>query len=133
MKKIKEIFKSLSDESRLRIINLFIKSGQKLCVCELMDALKIPQYTISKSLNTLKNADLLTAEKKGTWTYYELKINSHNKPVFVFLKKYLIEGAFLEDTLRLNERLLLREDDICVVGIIPKCDLEKKIKQKIKE
>jgi len=64
MNKTVEKFKALSDETRLRIINLFIKSGRNLCVCELMDALQLPQYAISKALNILKSADFFTTEKK---------------------------------------------------------------------
>ena len=125
------VLRALADETRLRIINLFIKSGQVLCVCELVDALKIPQYAVSKALTIIKNADLLTAEKEGTWVYYELnKSIVHNKNLFNFLKNYLSDKIFLEDETRLNDRLLLREGDKCVVGIIPESDLLKMIKQK---
>ncbi|MCL5027387.1 MAG: metalloregulator ArsR/SmtB family transcription factor [Bacteroidetes bacterium] len=125
------VLRALADETRLRIINLFIKSGQVLCVCELVDALKIPQYAVSKALTIIKNADLLTAEKEGTWVYYELnKGIVHNKNLFNFLKNYLSDEIFLEDETRLNDRLLLREGDKCVVGIIPESDLLKMIKQK---
>ena len=123
--------KAIADETRLRIINMFIKSGQNLCVCELMDALKIPQYAVSKALTIIRNADLLTAEKEGTWVYYELNNSTaQNKSLFAFLKNYLNDGIFLEDELRLNDRLLLREGKKCVVGIIPEKDLLKKIKEK---
>ena len=125
------VLRALADETRLRIVNLFLKGGQNLCVCELMDALKIPQYAVSKALSIIRNAALLTAEKKGTWVYYELdKSTVQNKNLFSFLKNYLSDGVFLEDELRLNERLLLREDNKCVVGIIPEKDLLKMIKQK---
>ena len=127
------VLRALADETRLRIINLFIKRGQVLCVCELMDALKIPQYAVSKALTIIKSADLLTAEKKGTWVYYELnKSTAHNKNLFTFLKSYLSDEIFSEDELRLDNRLLLREGDKCVVGIIPETDLKKKIKQKVR-
>ena len=126
------VLRALADETRLRIINLFIKSGQVLCVCELIDALKIPQYTVSKALTIIKNADLLTAEKEGTWVYYKLnKSTAHNKNLFNFLKNYLSDEIFLEDETRLNDRLLLREGDKCVVGIIPESDLMKMIKEKV--
>ena len=126
-----DVLRALGDETRLRIINLFIKSMQVLCVCELMDALKIPQYAVSKALTIIKNAGLLTAEKKGTWVYYELnKGIVQNKNLFNFLKNYLSDRIFLEDEMRLNDRLLLREGDRCVVGIIPESDLLKMIKQK---
>jgi ArsR family transcriptional regulator, arsenate/arsenite/antimonite-responsive transcriptional repressor len=125
-----EILKALADESRLRIINLFIKSERKLCVCELMDALKIPQYAVSKALNILKSAGLLTAEKEGTWVYYELNTSAvQNRTLFAFLKNFLSDGIFSEDESRLNDRLLLREEDKCVIGIIPEKDLLKMIKQ----
>lgn len=127
-----EIFKALSDETRLRIINLFIKSGQNLCVCELMDALQLPQYAVSKSLNIMKNAGLFTTEKEGTWVYYKLNRNEQqNKSLFNFLKNYLSTERFLDDEKRLSDRLLLRENDKCVVGIIPESDLLKMIKQKL--
>ena len=132
MDKIIEKFKALSDETRLRIINLFIKSGRDLCVCELMDALQIPQYSISKALNILKNVGLFTTEKEGTWVYYKLNKNEvQNKSLFNFLKNYLSTERFLDDEKRLNDRLLLRENDKCVVGIIPESDLLKMIKQKL--
>ena len=124
------IMRALADETRLRIINLFIKSGQILCVCELVDALKIPQYAVSKALTIIKNADLLTAEKKGTWVYYGLNKTPQNKTLFTFFKSYLNEEILFEDEQRLNNRLLLREGNKCVVGIVPESDLLKMIKQK---
>lgn len=132
MDKIIEKFKALSDETRLRIINLFIKSERNLCVCELMDALQIPQYTISKSLNILKSAGLFTTEKEGTWVYYKLnKDEQQNKSLFNFLKNYLNVNLFLQDEKRLNDRLILRKNGKCVVGIIPEEELLKLIKEKL--
>ena len=125
------VIRALADETRLRIINLFIKSRQILCVCELVDTLKIPQYAVSKALTIIKNAGLLTAEKKGTWVNYELnKSIEQNKILFNFLKNYLSDEIFLEDELRLKNRLLLREDNRCVVGIVPERELVKMIKRK---
>jgi len=131
MEKTVEKFKALSDETRFRIINLFIKSDRNLCVCELMDALQIPQYAISKALTVLRSADFFTTEKEGTWVYYQLnKDNPENKSLFNFLENYLSHEIFSEDEKRLNDRLMLRENDRCVVGIIPESDLLKMIKEK---
>jgi ArsR family transcriptional regulator len=131
MKNNINVIRALADETRLRIINLFIKSGQNLCVCELMDTLKIPQYAVSKALTIIRNANLLTAEKVGTWVYYELnKSMPENKSLFTFLKNYLNDEIFKEDEMRLNDRLLLREGNRCVVGIVPEKDLMKLIKEK---
>lgn len=127
-----EKFKALSDETRLRIINLFIKSGKNLCVCELVDALQLPQYAVSKALTTMKNAGLFITAKEGTWVYYKLnKDVPENKALFNFIKNNLSSTHLDNDEERLNKRLLLREKDKCVVGIIPEEDLLKLIKEKI--
>ena len=131
MEKTIEKFKALSDETRLRVFNLFIKSGKNLCVCELMDTLQLPQYSISKALTVLRSADFFTTEKEGTWVYYTLtKDDPLNKNLFNFLKNYLSNEIFLEDKSRLNNRLKLREKDRCVIGIIPEEDLFKLVKEK---
>ncbi len=127
-------FKALSDETRLRVINLFIKSGKNLCVCELMDALSLPQYTVSKALNVLRSAGFFTTEKEGTWIYYKLNKDSGEiKPIINFLKSYLQTDTFIEDEERLQKRLALRENNKCVVGIIPEKELLKLIKEKIEK
>jgi ArsR family transcriptional regulator len=131
MDKIIEKFKALSDETRLRIINLFIKSGKNLCVCELMDALQLPQYAISKALGVLKSAGFFSTEKEGTWIYYKLnKENSEIKSIINFLKGYLNSEVFSEDEKRLEKRIALRSNDKCVVGIIPEKELLRLIKEK---
>ena len=56
-------FKALSDETRLRIINLL--SGGELCVGDLTHALKMPQSTVSRHIAFLKNAGLVTGRKRG--------------------------------------------------------------------
>lgn len=124
-----EIFKVLSDETRLRVINLIIKSKTNLCVCEIMDALKIPQYAASKAINQIKKANLLVSSKEGTWIYYGLNKESKlNKTLFSFLENYLTDKIFSDDEARLNKRLLLREKNRCVVGIIPEKELLKLMK-----
>lgn len=134
MERTIEKFKALSDETRLRILNLFLKSGKNLCVCELTDALQLPQYAISKALNIMKNADLFTTEKEGTWVYYKLnKDNQENKSLFNFIKSNLSSNLLNQDEERLNKRLMLREKDKCVVGIIPEEELLKLIKEKTED
>jgi len=134
MDNIVEIFKALADETRLRILNLFIKSGRDLCVCELTDSLKLPQYHISKHLNILRSAGFFIQERKGTWIYYNLDTSdSSNQKLFGFLEDYLTDDRFEEDFELLKQRLLLREEGKCVVGFIPEKDLLKKIQMKTKE
>ena len=65
-----DIFKSFSDPVRIRILNLLIQSEQ--CVCHIVDALKLPQSTISRHLNILKKAGIVKTRKDGIWHYYSL-------------------------------------------------------------
>jgi ArsR family transcriptional regulator len=134
MNKKLDKFKALADETRLRILNLFIKSGKNLCVCELVDSLKMPQYHISKHLNILRSAGFFNPEREGTWIYYNLNIaDPSNKELFNFLKLYLNEKQFETDYELLKQRLLLREEGKCVVGFVSEDELLKKIKIKTME
>ena len=71
MKDITHIFKALSDPTRLRIIWILQAEGE-LCVCDLMEVLKLPQSTVSRHLAYLRNAGLVMDQRKGVWMYYRL-------------------------------------------------------------
>ena len=63
-------FHALSDETRLRIIDL-LRGGER-CVCELTDALDAAQSRLSFHLKVLKDARLVTDRREGRWSYYAL-------------------------------------------------------------
>lgn len=65
-----QIFKALSDETRLRILKL-LEEGE-LCVCEIVAALNIVQPKISFHLRMLKKAGLVKDVRHGKWTHYSL-------------------------------------------------------------
>lgn len=65
-----EIFKALSDESRLRILNLLVR--KELCVCEIEAILDMSQSNVSRHLNKLKIANIVTSKKESQWAYYKL-------------------------------------------------------------
>ena len=64
------LFRALSDSTRLRILHL-LKRGE-LCVCDLMQILRIPQAKTSRHLGYLRKAGLVTAREDGLWSYYSL-------------------------------------------------------------
>lgn len=64
-------FESLSDESRRRILVLVMKH-QELCVCELFQALEVPQPKVSRHLAVLREAGVLAQRREGTWVFYRL-------------------------------------------------------------
>ncbi len=113
------IFRALGDESRLRILNLFLQSDEQICVCEMMDALRLPQYTVSKHLNILRTAGLIISGRKGTWVYNQLNREHSDflRDVFRLLKNHLAD-QYPEDIEALNQRLALREDGVCTIGFV---------------
>lgn len=67
-----KIFKSLADETRLRILLLLADHGE-LCICDLMAALELPQSTVSRHVAYLKNAGWLSDRRGGVWMYYAIR------------------------------------------------------------
>ena len=98
-----EVFKALSDENRLRILHLL--SHKELCVCELEVLLNLTQSNVSRHLNKLKQAELISLTKSGQWAHYQLNREYFNKnsPLLEYLQKnWLADPLYGNDTNRLN-------------------------------
>ncbi|TVX99993.1 ArsR/SmtB family transcription factor [Cohnella terricola] len=79
-----EVFKALSNESRLQILN-WLKDPENhftphegtdmrkigVCVGQITNALKMTQSTTSQYLSILQRAGLITAERIGKYTYFK--------------------------------------------------------------
>ena len=77
MEKLLDALKALSDETRLRILNLlYVK---ELCVCDIMEALQISQAKASRYLIYLKNAGLAKDRKSAQWVYYSMSRDEQMK------------------------------------------------------
>ncbi|WP_196607216.1 ArsR/SmtB family transcription factor [Pectinatus frisingensis] len=70
MNKLMDVLKTLSDETRLRIINLLYE--RELCVCDVMGILQIAQAKASRHLIYLKNAGLVKDCKEAQWMHYSM-------------------------------------------------------------
>ncbi len=70
MENVLTIFKTLSEETRLRIIKL-LEQGE-LCVCDLVAALDMIQPNVSFHLAVLKEAALIKDRKQGKWVNYSI-------------------------------------------------------------
>jgi len=68
--KLAFIFKILSVDSRIRIIQLL--KDRPLCVGALCSQLQITQGAVSQHLRILRQAGLVTAEKRGYYVHYRL-------------------------------------------------------------
>jgi ArsR family transcriptional regulator, arsenate/arsenite/antimonite-responsive transcriptional repressor len=70
MQRAVEVFKALGDETRLRILNLL--SEREVCVCEIVDVLRLGQSKVSRHLAALKHAGLVACRRDGMWVFYQL-------------------------------------------------------------
>ena len=71
MNQLIEIFKLLSDTTRLRVVILLAQ--EELCVCEMVGILNIPQPKVSKCLSKLRDMNLAADERRDKFVYYKLK------------------------------------------------------------
>jgi ArsR family transcriptional regulator len=68
-------FKALADATRVAIVNL-LAGAPELCVCVLVDQLGLSQPTVSHHLRILREAGLVNVERRGTWAYYSLAVET---------------------------------------------------------
>ncbi|MDX3526509.1 metalloregulator ArsR/SmtB family transcription factor [Streptomyces sp. ID05-39B] len=67
------MFKALGDPVRLRLFSLVAShEGGEACVCDISDV-GVSQPTVSHHLKKLREAGLLTSERRGTWVYYRVE------------------------------------------------------------
>ncbi len=64
-----KLFKALSDETRLRIVQAMARSGVERCECEIVPMFGLSQSTISYHLKILREAGIVECEKRGLWAY----------------------------------------------------------------
>ena len=66
------MFRALSDPVRVRLFSRIAASpGGQACVCDIQDV-GVSQPTVSHHLKKLREAGLLTSERRGTWVYYRV-------------------------------------------------------------
>lgn len=117
--KSEDIFQALADETRLRVIRLLVVTAEEVCLCELVDSLREPTYKISRHLKILRQAGLLSSQKEGRWVYHRLVTEPPYLESLYATVRLLPDAdeIYSEDLKRFRQRLCLREDGRCQVGI----------------
>ena len=64
------LFRALADRTRLRVINLV--GDEEVCVCFLVEVLKTSQPKVSRHLDYLRRAGLVSSRREGKWMNYRL-------------------------------------------------------------
>ena len=98
-----KVFKTLSDETRLRILNLLTE--RECCVCEVMQALDISQSRASRNLNALYNAGLLKLRRDGVWSVYSIDKEKLTK-CYLEIINSVVESLSMNDLTALDKQRL---------------------------
>ncbi|MGH3831259.1 MAG: ArsR/SmtB family transcription factor [Pseudonocardiaceae bacterium] len=68
------VFKAMGDPVRLRLLSLIAShEGGQACVCELSGVFELTGPTISHHLKVLREAGLISGQRRGTWVYYRVE------------------------------------------------------------
>src|ERR1700690_4369728 len=102
MQNLLNIFKALSEETRLRVIKL-LEEGE-LCVCDIVAALGMSQPKVSFHLNALKEAGIIKDRKQGRWIHYSLDDSDiFRRFLILSTLERMPTDAVREDKMRLEE------------------------------
>ncbi len=73
------LFKAMGDPHRLMILATLARVDGEVCVCDFTDGLPLNQPTVSHHLRILREAELVTYERRGTWVYYRLAQGAYER------------------------------------------------------
>jgi ArsR family transcriptional regulator len=103
MQSLIKAMKALSDETRLRILNVLIEI--ECCVCEVMQTLDISQSRASRNLGILQEAGFLRTMRDGVWIIYSVDWQATNQYA-IYLARLLRDSPVSGELLmRDKERL----------------------------
>ena len=97
--------KALSDETRLRILNVLLE--RECCVCEVMQALDISQSRASRNLGIIQDAGFLKARRDGTWILYSVDWETANRYAISLAK--LLRDSPLSNEVLTKDRERLKQ------------------------
>ena len=102
------LFKTLSDPTRLRLLNL-LACGET-CVCELTGTLRVVQPKVSRHLAQLKRAGLVEAQRNGKWMHYRWAKQGDAlvRHVLVGLREWMAQDKGMNNERREREKICCR-------------------------
>ncbi len=69
LRRLSELFRALADGTRLEMLERLARASDSLCVCDLECCFDLSQPTVSHHLKVLREAGLVTCERRGTWVH----------------------------------------------------------------
>jgi ArsR family transcriptional regulator len=83
---------ALADPVRLSIVRQ-LADCDGICACDFTESLEVSQPTISHHLRVLREAGVVTSERRGTWIWYRLSPEAINR--LGTLARSLVPGDFV--------------------------------------
>ena len=117
MRDLVKASKALSDEIRLRILNVLME--RECCVCEVMQALEITQARASRNLSALHDAGFLKLRHDGLWSLYSID-GEGSKQYCVDLTE-AVRKALEGNETALRDRQRLKSAERVGPGCAPSC------------
>jgi ArsR family transcriptional regulator, arsenate/arsenite/antimonite-responsive transcriptional repressor len=111
VKDVATFLRVLADEARISMLWLLF-NHRELCVCDMMEALKITQSKASRHLATLRHAGLVVDRKDAAWSYYSIRpaANGLERALLEALRSKLPEHPGAAQALRELEAWLARKE-----------------------
>src|SRR3954471_21424240 len=107
---IEHVFKALADATRLRILRLLMAG--EVCVCNIHEALRIPQAKAPRHLAYLRRVGLVATGREGLWVHYSLA-TSHD-PVVAATRETTTHVLGHVDALKKDADRLEKSTGCCV-------------------
>jgi ArsR family transcriptional regulator, arsenate/arsenite/antimonite-responsive transcriptional repressor len=115
MRDLMMVLKALADENRVRAL-IALGPGE-LCVCQIVELLRLAPSTVSKHMTILKQARLVDSRKQGRWMLYRLAKNgapAEAKRLAAVVSRLLADTPQAhDDATRLREILKIDRDELC--------------------
>lgn len=118
MRELLRALNALSDETRLRILNVILE--RECCVCEVMQALNISHTRASRNLSLLYDAGFLQRRKEGLWVLYS--VNQENMPAYLFDLVRAVQKVLEQNTTATQDRERLKKAERIGPGCVRQVD-----------
>jgi ArsR family transcriptional regulator, arsenate/arsenite/antimonite-responsive transcriptional repressor len=114
MRSLMAVTKALADENRVRI--LLAVGARELCVCQIVELLRLAPSTVSKHMSILEGARLVDRDKEGRWMFYRGAADAppEAKQMTALMFRLTAKDAVRrEDADRLKQILKMDRDELC--------------------
>ena len=93
-------FKALSDETRLRVIDML--SCKEMSACDILSNFTLSQSTLSYHMKILIEAGVVDARREGLWTKYSINDDTFNRIM-----------DFMPELYKLKDKCICRQIKYC--------------------